>query len=476
MREAVAALLDATGTVVIAYFLALNSFYALLLLLSVPELRANVHLARHSLLHRLLGGDVLPPISVLAPAYNEERTIVDSVQAFLTLTYPRHEVVVVNDGSGDDTIGALRTAYDLYEVPPAFEVSIPTEPVRAYYRSRVNSKLLVVDKENGGKADALNAGLNAARYPWVIAVDADTLIEEDALVRVTRPLLLGQDVAGVGATVRVVNGCTVEHGRVTATAIDRRWLPRVQVVEYLRAFLFGRLGWNRLGGNLIVAGAFGLFRRSYLRAIGGYSRESVTEDMEIVIRLRRSLAEQGIAASLPFVPDPVAWTEVPSTLRVLGRQRERWHRGLVTTLWRHRDVLFNPRYGRMGLLAFPYYVFGEMLAPVMEGLGIVLAVLGLATGLVDVRYAVLFFAAAAGYGMLLSMWAVVLQEIAFPRYQRRRDLVAMLLATLTENFGLRQLTVWFRLQGFWRALRGVHTWGAMERQGFRPPPVRHGTD
>ena len=463
----VATFLDWFDGAALFYFVALNSFYALLLVLSIPELWSHWHLAEDDQLTRVLGTEALPPMSILVPAFNEEMSIVDSVLSFLTLQYPHHEVVLVNDGSRDGTMARLVAAYDLYEIPPAFSVTLVTQPIRGYYRSRRHSKLLVIDKENGGKADSLNAALNAARFPYVLAVDADTLIEPDALLRLARPFLLGKSVAAVGGTIRVANSCTVKHGRVTQARVDRRFLPAVQVVEYLRAFLFGRLGWNRLGGNLIISGAFGLFKRSYLLAIQGYRTGTVTEDMDLAVRLHRYLKEHRLRDIMPFIPDPVAWTEVPSSIRVLARQRERWHRGLLETLWMHRDLLFNPRYGSVGLIAYPYFLFGEGLAPLIELLGYAGVAAGLAVGVVDLQFAWLFFSVTVLYGMLLSVWAILLEEVSFRRYTRRADVVRLLINAVAESFGYRQLTLLFRLGAFWRLARGHRGWGTMKREGFR---------
>ena len=448
------------------YMLALNSFYALLLVLSIPELWSHWHLAEDEHLTLVLGTEALPPLSILVPAYNEEMTIVESVVSFLTLQYPHHEVVLVNDGSSDDTMPKVIEAYDLYQVPPAFMINVPTKPVRAYYRSRRYSKLLVIDKENGGKADALNAGLNAARFPYVLAVDADTLIEPDALLRLARPFLLGKPVAAVGGTIRVANACTVAHGRVLEARVDKRLLPSIQVLEYLRAFLFGRLGWNRLGGNLIISGAFGLFKRDHLLAIRGYRTGTVTEDMDLVVRLHRHLREHKLADTMSFIPDPVAWTEVPSSVRVLGRQRERWHRGLLETLWFHRDLLFNVRYGAVGLIAYPFFLFGEALSPIVEVLGYIGVAISLTIGVVDFNFAWLLLSVAVLYGMLLSLWAILLEEASFRRYRRPGDILRLLFTTLIEGFGYRQMTLVFRLKAFWRLLRGDRRWGVMKREGF----------
>jgi cellulose synthase/poly-beta-1,6-N-acetylglucosamine synthase-like glycosyltransferase len=465
----VSALIRDADYAILVYFLALNSFYALLLLLSIPEIWEQTRLAEDEDFQRLMQSDALPPITILVPAHNEQKTIVASVTAILTLHYRTFEVVVVNDGSKDETLETLRHAFDLYEVPRTYPETVPTKPLRAVYRSRTRTKLVVVDKENGGKADSLNAAINASRFPLVIAVDADTLIEPDALLRLTRPFLLGREIAAVGGTVRVANGCVIQHGQVLDARVPRRPLPGIQVVEYLRAFLFGRLGWNRLGGNLIVSGAFGLFRKDLLLAVGGYRATSMVEDLDLVVRLHRYLQRRKVRYEIPFIPDPVAWTEVPESLRVLARQRERWHRGLVAAMWQYRGMLFNPRYGRVGLIAVPFYTLGEMLAPLVEVFGYVITVVALALGVVNVSFALLFLLVAWGYSMLLSIWAVVLEEVSFRRYRRVGDLVRLVLFAVLENFGYRQCAVWWRVRVFF-SLRGhKQVWGEMTRRGFEAP-------
>ena len=452
--------------VILVYFLVLNSFYAVLLVLSVPEIWEQTRLAEDEDFQRLMQSDALPPISVLVPAHNESATIEASVTAMLTLEYRHFEVVVVNDGSQDDTLERLRHAFDLYEVPATYPITIATKPLRALYRSRSRTRLLVLDKENGGKADSLNAAINASRFPLVIAVDADTLIEPDALLRLTRPFLLGRRIAAVGGTVRVANGCTVQDGRVIDARVPRRFLPGVQVVEYLRAFLFGRLGWNRLGGSLIISGAFGLFRKEYIQAIGGYRTASVVEDLDLVVRLHRHLRARKVRYEIPFIPDPVAWTEVPESGRVLARQRERWQRGLIAAMWQYKGMLFNPRYGRVGILAMPFFTFGEMLAPLVEVLGYIITAGGFLLGVVNTSFALLFVVVAWAYGMLLSLWAVALEEVSFRRYRRFGDLARLLVYATLENFGYRQRTVWWRLKAFVTVFIYRDVWGEMTRKGF----------
>jgi cellulose synthase/poly-beta-1,6-N-acetylglucosamine synthase-like glycosyltransferase len=466
LRAAAVGALLGVDYAVIVYFLVLNSFYALLLLLAIPELMEHWRISDDENFGLLRGSAVIPPISVLVPAYNEQSTIVPSVLSFLTLEYPHLEVVVVNDGSTDRTMELLIAAYELYEAPAAYPHVVPTAEVRGYYRSRVYSKLTCLDKVNGGKGDSLNAALNAARFRYVLAVDADTLVERDALLRLARPFLLGEPVAAVGGTVRVVNGSTVKHGIVTDARVDSRWLPGIQTVEYLRAFLFGRLGWNRIGGSLIISGAFGLFKQEHLQAVGGYDTGSVTEDMDVVVRLHKHLRAIGSSDAVQFIPDPVAWTEVPATLSGLHRQRERWHRGLIATLIAHKDVCFNPRYGRLGFVAYPFFFFGEMLAPAIEMLGYAAFGVSMLFGIADPETALLFLLVSVGFGFLLSLWATVLEEVSFRRYPSMRDFLLLVWFSVIESLGYRQLSVMFRVQAYWKYLRGDRRWGEMKREGF----------
>ncbi len=458
---------------VLAYFLVVNGFYAILLGAASREMLRHVRSVRGELRARLLGSSAVPRISILAPAFNEEATIEDSVRSLLALYYPNLEIVVVNDGSRDDTVAVLTERFELVAMPSVLEARVSTKPVRQLYRSRSHPNLVVADKENGGKADALNVGLNLASGELVCAIDADTLIEPDALQRMVRPFLASDTVIAAGGTIRVANGSVIRRGRILEINAPRHALAGFQVIEYLRAFLFGRLGWNRMGGNLIISGAFGLFDRSAVLDIGGYAHDTVGEDMELVIRLRRRGYETDGRSDVDFVPDPVAWTEVPESLRILGRQRDRWHRGLCDVLWRHRDVLFNRKYGSMGLVAFPYFVFVELLAPVVEAVGLIAGALGLLLGLVNVHFAILYFLVAYGFGMLLSLLTLLLEELSFQRYRGLRDRLALIAWVVLENIGYRQLTVVWRLRGIWKYLRGRTDWGAMERRGLNRAATTH---
>src|SRR5580765_5366333 len=358
--------------VVLLYFLAVNGWYLVLLVSSLLEMRRHMLVIANESRYLLWSSTLSPSMSILAPAFNEEATIEISLRALLALQYPSLEVIVISDGSKDRTVQVLIERFDLVPVKTIYEQRIKTKPVRSLYRSSTYPSLVVVDKDNGGKADALNVGLSFARGELVCAMDADTLIEADGLQRMIRPFLYETDVVATGGTIRVVNASEVKHGRVVRTSVPTRLLPGVQVVEYLRAFLFGRLGWNRLGGNIIISGAFGLFQRDAVVNAGGYLHDTVGEDMELVLRLKRLSYERAGPGKIAFVPDPVAWTEVPESAKVLGRQRDRWHRGLADVLWRHRRMMFNPRYGTLGLVGFPYFFFVELLGPVVEAFGVVL--------------------------------------------------------------------------------------------------------
>ena len=456
---------------VLLYFLAVNGWYLVLLVSSLLELRQHMLLIADESRHLLLSSTLSPTISILAPAYNEEATIEVSLRALLALHYPSLEVIVISDGSKDRTVQVLIEKFDLVPVKTIYERKIETKPVRTLYRSSTYPALVVVDKENGGKADALNVGLSFARGDLVCAMDADTLIEQDGLQRMVRPFLYATDVVATGGTIRVVNGSQVKHGRVEKTAVPTNLLAGVQVVEYLRAFLFGRLGWNRLGGNIIISGAFGLFQREAVLNAGGYLHDTVGEDMELVVRLKRLSYENGGPDKIAFVPDPVAWTEVPESTKVLGRQRDRWHRGLADVLWRHRGMLLNPRYGVTGLFVYPYYAFVELLAPLIEAVGLLSLVLGLIFGVVDWTFAGLFYLTAYGLGTALTAFTLILEDLSFHRYNSFRDRALLFWWSLMENMGYRQLTVWWRLRGLWKFIRGRKDWGAMERKGFRPVPA-----
>jgi cellulose synthase/poly-beta-1,6-N-acetylglucosamine synthase-like glycosyltransferase len=453
---------------VLLYFLAISVHYLALMVIGFWETLRVVHDIQWQDERRLMQSPFTPPVSIIATAYNEQANIVESIRSLLTLHYPRFEVIVVNDGSTDRTLEILTESFALRAVPRSFEYLVPCRPIRGAYESTVYPNLIVVDKENGGcKADATNGGLNFAMYPLVCVLDADSVLDDNALLRTVLPFV--QDpgrTVGTGGSVRIVNGCEVRAGRVTQVRLPLRLVPLVQIVEYLRSFLFARMGWSRLNALPIISGAFGVFDKRLILQAGGYAQNSLGEDFEMVIRLHRYIGDHRLPYRLRFVPDPVCWTEVPETLRVLQRQRSRWHRGLLDTLLRHRPMIGRPRYGAVGLLSMPAFVLFELFGPVVELLGYVIVPIAYLAGILNARYMGAFVALAFLLSILVSIFAVLLDDIAFRRHTRMRDLALLILVSVVENLGYRQITVWWRVRAFWEYWRGYTGWGQMERRGL----------
>jgi cellulose synthase/poly-beta-1,6-N-acetylglucosamine synthase-like glycosyltransferase len=348
--------------------------------------------------------------------------------------------------------------------------SLRSRPVLGVYRSLSNLDLVILDKEQGGKADAQNAAINAARYPLACIIDADSLLEEHSLTRMVLPFLEDPDTVAVGGIVRIANGCAVESGRIVEVGLSRNRLARFQVVEYLRAFLAGRVAWSWLNGLLIISGAFGLYRRDVLIEAGGFRSDTVTEDMELTVRLHHWCRRRRRRFRVVFLSDPVCWTEAPESLRLLGGQRNRWQRGMLQVLGRYKGVTLNPRYGVVGLVSIPHHLVFEALGPLVEAAGYIVVVSALCLGLLDWRLAQLFFLAAVVYGTTISLAAVLLEELSFRRYPRVSHLLTLALYGCLENFGYRQLTSWWRIAGLFDFLRGRRHWGAMARTGFGTSP------
>jgi cellulose synthase/poly-beta-1,6-N-acetylglucosamine synthase-like glycosyltransferase len=452
---------------VLIFFFSINSYYLALTVAGFSRTLRVFREVRRPDQRRLLRSPLTPPVSVLAPAYNEEANVVENVRSLLMLDYPLFEVILVNDGSTDRTLGRLVDAFDLRRSARSFEHSLRCKSIRGVYESPSYPNLVVVDKANGGKADALNAGLNLSLYPIFCAIDADSILEPDALLRLVRPFV---DAPGVtiaaGGVVRVANGCDIHGGRIHAVRLPRRALPLIQIVEYLRAFFFGRMGWSTGNSLLVISGAFGLFEKKAALLVGGYATDSVGEDMELVVRMHRYRRERRQPYCIGFVPDPICWTEAPESLRVLRRQRTRWQRGLIDTLLRHRSMIGRPRYGTVGMVSLPGFFVFEMISPLVELSGYLLLPLLWASGMLDFSLAWTFFVLSILYMVLVSALALLLEDLAFRRYPSVTDLGRLLAAAVLENFGYRQLTVWWRVRAFVEYLRGDLSWGAMERRGM----------
>ncbi|HLQ12490.1 MAG TPA: glycosyltransferase [Steroidobacteraceae bacterium] len=456
------AVLESVQWLFLAYFVLLDLIYLALSGVALFGLRrymGGVSAAERVYSHLQM------PVSLVVPAYNEGATIATSIRALLQLRYQHFEVIVVNDGSKDETLAVLQKEFELHPFPEAYRVQIRTQPVRGIYRSLKHPNLRVIDKENGGKADTINAGINAARYPLFYAGDADSVLEPHSLARVVRPFLEDPYMVACGGTVRIINGCTVRGGVIEQVRLPRNPLALVQVVEYLRAFLGGRIGWSAINGMLIVSGAFGVFHRETVVAVDGFRAEAIGEDMELIVRLHRKLSEQGRRYRIAFIPDPVCWTEVPEDLGTLGRQRRRWHRGLAESLWSNRSLCFAKHSGTAGWLAFPYFVLFELLSPVIEIGGLLFMGLAFALGIMSSTSFLAFLAAAFALGVMLSTTALLLEELSFHTYPKARHLSVLFAVAVVENFGYRQITSFWRLQALigWLAGRRIE-WGVMKRK------------
>lgn len=449
----------------IGYFVLLNGGYLLLNILSMFSLRSYMRQrAEYGTDAPYLG--IEPPISLLVPGYNEEATIRASVRSMLQLQYPDFELVVINDGSKDRTLEVLIEEFELVPHPEVVRRAVEHKPIRGVYRSLRYGNLRVIDKENGGKADALNVGINLARHGLFCAVDADSILQRDSLLRVVQPFIEDERTVAAGGTVRIANGSEVRGGFLVKSGLPTNLLARLQIVEYLRAFLFGRLGWSPVNGVLIISGAFGLFDRQRVEAVGGYRTDTVGEDMELVVRLHRWHRKHRVPYRIRYLPDPICWTECPEDLGTLGRQRSRWQRGLAESLLFHPPWRFGRRAGAAGFAAWPFMALFEWIGPVIELCGYVFMAVGSILGIISPLALIVFLSVAIGMGILLSVNGLLLETLSFRVYERRRDMLLLFAMAVLENFGYRQLNTLWRVRGMWQwASRRKHQWGVMKRSG-----------
>jgi poly-beta-1,6-N-acetyl-D-glucosamine synthase len=443
--------------------------YLLLALLSLHEMRKYIRKNYFVDYKYLLSSPLAPSISLIAPAYNESLSIIDNVKSLLSIMYNNYEVIIINDGSKDDSLQKLINGFDLIKVPFHVHSVVATKPIRGIYKStnKAHKKLLVVDKENGGKADALNVGLNISNKELVACIDVDCIIEPDALLKMVKPYLeTNEYVIASGGVVRIANSCVVEDGRLIEVKLPKTLITRFQVLEYLRAFLLARMAWSRLNGLLLISGAFGLFRREVAVQAGGYDPNTVGEDMELVVRMRRYMHERKLKYKVVYVPDPLCWTEAPSNYKILGRQRNRWARGTFETLKMHRAIFFNPRYGTMGMLSYPYWFFFEWLAPFVESAGLLFFAFLAWRGAVHWTFFLSLMAVVYGFVVFISTLALLAEEVSFFQYTQKRDVMKMILIALIEPLIYHPRTVIWSIWGNIDLIKGKKSWGEMTRQGF----------
>lgn len=462
-------------SIIFVYLVVVCAFYLVMFAAAFNRLKRERGLHNIEPYRQVKTSSFTPPISIIVPAYNEEVGIIGTVLSLITgsgrLDYPEYEVIVVNDGSKDDTLQLLISQFKL--VPATNRViqkrnGIETKPVKGMYYSEVYPQLLLVDKENGGKSDALNVGINLAKYPYFASIDGDTILEPDSFLKIMKPIVENsdQEILAAGGNVLIANSSTIEKGQMKELKLSRNPLLIMQTIEYMRAFLMGRVGLSRDNLLLIVSGAFGVFKTARVIQAGGYKVDTVGEDMELVVRLHRLNIENKWGAKIQFVADPVCYTEAPDSFKYLKNQRIRWHRGLFESLWTHRGMIFNPKYKGIGFISMPYFVFVELLGPIIEFIGYVIMIIGLASGTIYLQGTIPLVVLMVIYGSFLSMGAVLLEEWRLGKHQKISELNKLFLYSLSEVFWFRPiLTVW-RLYAVITVITGrKHGWGAMKRRG-----------
>lgn len=456
------------------YGIILMLIYMIIPIFSASALRFYRNKNREVDYRSMLGFTRLPSVSIIAPAYNEEKSIIENIRCLLSIYYPNLEVIIVNDGSKDNTLSRMIEHFELTEVNLAVDQKIKTNQIRCIYKSlnRAYSSLTVVDKKNGGKADALNAGINVSKNDLFLSIDVDCIIEPDALLRIVKPFLEEENdrpVIASGGVVRVANSCEIENGRVVTVNYPKKFWARFQVLEYFRVFTLGRMAWSKINGLLIISGAFGLFDRERVVKIGGYKTDTVGEDLELVVRLRRYMHEvEKRKYRVAFIPDPLCWTEVPEKFSDLARQRNRWTRGSIDTLLLHRKVFMNKNYGRIGLISFPYWIFFEWLAPIIQAAGVLYFCLLLSLGLLSTEIFLILMLFVLTFSVAYSLFSVFMEVYTYNRYKDRFYIGQILLFSLLEMFIYQPVNTFFALKGNYDYFvkKNRKGWGAMTRTGF----------
>ncbi len=446
--------------------------YMVTLSLSIIEVKKHIRKTKGFDYRSLLSFPKLPSVSIIAPAYNEEKTIVENIKCLLSLQYIDFEIIIVNDGSKDNTLATIIQHFGLIKVERAYELKIPCAKIRGIYQSNnpAYHNLLIVDKENGGKADALNSGINVSRKDLFLAIDVDCIIEPDAILKMVRPFIDDptHKVIVSGGVVRVANSCEVAHGTIVKVNYPKNFWVRFQVMEYLRAFTIGRMAWTKLNGLLMVSGAFGLFDRDVVIKVGGYDKTTVGEDLELVVRMRKYMYEAGVKHRVAFIPDPLCWTEVPESYKILSRQRNRWTRGAIDTIKKHRSMFFNPKYGIVGLASFPYWVIYEWLTPIIELIGILFLLLIVVFNMYNIKVMALIILFVITFSLLFSTIAIYIEVYTYYKYRGIKYMLLAFLYIFLEMLIYQPTNFYFSLTGnfdyfFKRNKKG---WGTMTRTGF----------
>lgn len=422
-------------------------------------------------LSKVMASPLAPSLTIVAPAYNEGMTIVENIRSLLSLKYVNYEVMVVNDGSKDDTLQKMIDAYDLFKIDQKIDPNWKSKPIRGIYKSKQQSfsKLTVIDKENGGKSDALNTGMQLSENQYIGCIDVDCLLLPDALIHVVKSFYQRTEkrVIAVGGVIRVANSCVINGGALEEIRLPKNWLAKFQLLEYTRSFLIGRMAFGRMDSLLIISGAFGFFDREIALACGGYDTHTVGEDMEIVFRMRRYMVEHKLPHTIEYIPDPLCWTEVPETTKILINQRDRWSRGNLETLIKHREMFFNPKYGRLGMFSYPYWFFYEWLAPLLEFFGFFSIILFYYLGILNVQFFVAITAMIYMYSIMFSFYAILWEVYSYHEYNRIKDILILMGCALIEPIIFHPILVFAAVRGNYKKLFKIKSgWGTITRKGF----------
>lgn len=452
---------------ILIYMVFVIAVYSLMFVFALLQLRKEKRLDKSEPDEIFINSFFSKPVSIIVPAYNEEVGIVDSVHSLLSLRYPETEIIIVNDGSTDNTQQIVIDHFQMKPIQKLIRNEIPTKNVIQIYQSQIHPQCILIEKENGGKADALNVGINVSKYPFFCSIDADSILEESSLLRVMKPIIASSgEVIASGGNVRIANGFNMQLGSVFETSLSKNYLVIMQVIEYLRAFLMGRIALSKFNLVLIISGAFSVFSKKWVVDAGGYATSTIGEDMELVVRLHRMIREKGEKKRIVFVPDPVCWTEAPQTLGVLRRQRRRWHQGLLESLWKHKKMTLNPKYGGIGLISFPYFWLIECLGPIIELCGYLYMILAFFVGKIYWEVALLLLLLFVIYGVIFSLISVIFEAWSMKRYPQIKDTLKMVVLSFTEIFWYKPITLFWRCEGVLNFLLKKKEWGKMQRVGI----------
>jgi len=458
--------------VFVFYYLSINCIYIILALLSTYGANRQSRLWRIKSKSMLFQKGMLASISIIAPAYNEEMSIVESVNSLLNLNYPDFEVIVINDGSKDATLERLIDHFKLERKNVPYNELLKARPIKAIFKNKYYPNLTVIDKANGGKADALNVGINLAKSDYICGIDADSILESESLLKLMSSMLDHDKITlALGGCIFPVNGCEVDHGQIESKGLSKNLLARLQTIEYLRAFSLGRVGWSVIDSLLIVSGAFGLFEKQILIECGGYltqstkEKDTVGEDMELVVRITRQAYDTNLRFRIDYIHNAVCYTEVPEETKSLLKQRNRWQRGLVDILSYHRKMIGNAHYKQAGLIATPYFFFFEMFGPMLEIQGYLAVAIGLIFGLLTINIIILLMIVTMLMGIVLSLLALLVTEHDSICLSIKDTLLLILIA-IFETFGWRQFMGMYRIKGVFSSLKDTNAWGTVKRVGF----------